>query len=457
PPPTDGAIVRTGEEGQERERREAWLELMHQAAPGDDWRQMEYRNRMQRQAERLQQSLFRSGCSQETLADGQLRGSWQERGSTNQAGSILETTYDPETDEIWLISAGGTLWRGGRLGLDWEAVNQSLQFGRGLLQFIPHGTGRRLLAFAGRMPHYSDDDGLSWTRATGINHNDQWGNIHSPVLLDDGENFPVFVLAKPDYWANIRLYHSIGQGEAYLPRSVFSTNEFSRLALAIPHHSGRVLLVEKKENGEGWIYEADPITGQLERINEGTNLNFGNARANLAGALSEGQLHLYAYTGAEEEVRRLYHSLDGGVNWELKGNLPAAPWEVGLYVSPSNPGELYMGEVECYRSLNGGQQWQKVNDWQEYYADIEGSLHADIMDIAEFETAQGQPFLLVSNHGGLSLSEDRLESAANIGLYGLNVSQYYSVRTDPANPAFVYAGSQDQGFQRSGQFEGEGP
>lgn len=456
PTPTEGTIVRFGEEGEERNRREAWLELMHQAAPGVDWRQMEYENRMMHHRERVLRAYFRSNCNQEAIANGLLAGRWLERGSTNQAGSILKTAYDAAADEIWLISAGGTLWRGGRHGLDWQAVNQDLQFERGLLQFIPHGSGRRLLAFAGRLPHYSDDDGLSWTRAPGITHTDRWGNIHSPVVLNDGENFPVFVLAKPHYWADIRLYLSLDQGENYLPRSAFSTNDFSRLALASPHHFNTVFLAEKRENGQARIYEIDPTTGQLEWINEGTNLNFGNARANLAGIMVEGQLYLYAYTNSGGSNWKTYRSLDGGIQWQQQGALPAAPWEVGLYVSPSDPNVLYMGEVECHRSLDAGQTWEKINEWWEYYEDIEGSLHADIMDIAEFETAAGQPFLLVSNHGGLSISEDRLESTANIGLSGLNVSQYYSVRTDPTAPAFVYAGSQDQGFQRSDQFAGEG-
>lgn len=457
PSPTEGTIIRYGEEGEERSKREAWLELMHQAAPGADWRQLEYETRMQRHAQRAHRIASRSGCNQEYIADGRLSGHWAEWGSNNQAGSILETAYDAETDEIWLISAGGTLWRGGRLGLYWEAVNQDLQFDRGLLQFVPREEGRRLLAFAGRLPHYSDDDGLSWTKGTGINHTDRWGNIHSPVVLDDGAGFPVFVLAKPNYWANIRLYHSLNQGESFLPRTSFNTYDFNRLALASPAHSNTVLLVEKTENGQGKIYTVDPISGELEWANPGANLNFGNARANIAGAMPEGQLHLYAYTSPDEGTWEVHRSLDGGQHWERQGALPASPWEVGLYVSPSNPSFLFMGEVECFRSADAGQHWEKVNDWWEYYEDVEGSLHADIMDFAEFETADGQPFLLVSNHGGLSLSEDRLESAANIGLFGLNVSQYYSVRTDPTNPAFVYAGSQDQGFQRSGQFTGEGP
>ncbi|MCB0597263.1 MAG: T9SS type A sorting domain-containing protein [Lewinellaceae bacterium] len=458
PPPTDGTIIHFGEEGQESAKREAWLELMHQAAPGTDWRNLEYQTRMQRHEERSRQAFFRSGCTQEVLAEGRLAGYWQERGSANQAGSVLETAYDLAADEIWLISAGGALWRGDRLGSNWEVANQDLQFNRGLLQFIPRANGRRLLAFAGRLPHYSDDDGQSWTKGTGIAHGDRWGNIHTPVVICDGENYPVFVLAKPDYWADIRLYQSLDQGGSYLPRSAFNTSDFSRLALAVPHHFHTVFLAEKAQNGQARIYEVDAATGQLEEISGGSSLNFGNARANLAGMMVEGQLHLYAYTSPGAGSWKIYRSLDGGRQWQLQGALPAAPWEeAGLYVSPSDPAALYIGEVECYRSLDAGQHWEKVNNWWDYYEDIGGSLHADIMDIKEFETAQGQPFLLVSNHGGLSISMDRLESTANIGLSGLNVSQYYSVRTDPLNPAFVYAGSQDQGLQRSGEFSGEGP
>ncbi|MEM8524947.1 MAG: T9SS type A sorting domain-containing protein [Bacteroidota bacterium] len=111
------------------------------------------------------------------------------------------------------------------------------------------------------------------------------------------------------------------------------------------------------------------------------------------------------------------------------------------------PDVLFSGATECHKSLDGGQTWTLVNKWREYSGDVEGKLHADMMYFNEFETADGTPFLLVSNHGGLNISYNNLTTLQNIGLAGLNVSQYYSVKSSPNNPDVVFAGSQDQGLQ----------
>jgi len=65
-------------------------------------------------------------------------------------------------------------------------------------------------------------------------------------------------------------------------------------------------------------------------------------------------------------------------------------------------------------------------------------------------------FVLVSNHGGISITYDESESYRNIGMNGLNAGQYYSVRTDPNDPRYIYVGSQDQGYQRGFDPDEEG-
>ncbi|MBK7635240.1 MAG: hypothetical protein IPJ13_13870 [Saprospiraceae bacterium] len=135
--------------------------------------------------------------------------------------------------------------------------------------------------------------------------------------------------------------------------------------------------------------------------------------------------------------------------------MPSTPWEVGLYVCPSDPGKMIFGEVNAYRSINGGGNWSKINDWSDYYGDIETKLHADIMTVKEFRDISDKPFLLNGNHGGLYFSDDYGKSHINIGLYNFNVSQYYDVRSYPSDHRRVFAGSQDQGQQR-GVIDGDG-
>ncbi len=458
PSPTRGTIIKYGEEGENLYRRELWLESMHRTAPGVNWRQLEYQNRLDHvHAYGSNKINFRSGCEIETFANGLVVGRWQERGSLNQAGSVFDTEYDPLTNEIWLVSAGGTLWKSKLDGNNWEVVNQDFQFNPGLLKFIPTETGRRLLAFINRIPHFSDDEGLTWTAATGIAHNDSWGNFHDPIVLNDAQHTS-YVLAKPDYWSNISLYKSTDQGESFRKIKTFQTHEFDKLALCNPHHSNKLILMEKNESNGGKLYFVHPETDAIQALNMGANeLAMGRVSANLAGWSGDALVRLYAYTAdGEGEGVEVFSTEDYGLTWQRQGNLPASPWEVGLYVLPSNPDVVFMGEVECYRSLNGGKFWEKINNWWDYYGNVATKLHADMMHFAEFQTEEGFPFLLVSHHGGLTYSDNYLYDQQNISLEGLNVSQYYSVRTDPLNPTYVYAGSQDQGFQLSSGFDQTG-
>lgn len=449
PAPTFGGTESSiTQEGEERKKREAWLALMHRSAPGVDWKKIEYENRLQRHFKRHRQLKTREDCGEvTTFANGWLQGHWIERGSNNQAGSVHNVTYDATNDKLWLISAGGTLWRGERDGSRWEVVNQDLQFGAGLLKFIQIEGKKRLLAISGRIPHFSDDLGITWTPAEGISYADRWGQFRDPVVLNDAMN-TIYLLARPDYWSNIKLYKSIDQGQHFEPIRTFATSDFANLDLCLPHHADTPLLMEKKTNGFALISRLNPETDQLEPLNNGNELRLDQAPANLVGWVSPDSVRFYSYT-LRGGSHRVYRSDDFGRSWKARGFLDDAPWEVGLFVSPSNPNALLMGEVECYRSLDGGLEWDKVNEWWEYYDNVASKLHADMMHFAEFEDINGQKFQLISHHGGITYTEDFLETQQNISLTGLNTSQYYSVRTDPYDPAYVFAGSQDQGFQMS--------
>lgn len=57
------------------------------------------------------------------------------------------------------------------------------KFTPGLLRFTPTDNGRRMVTFAHRLPHYSDDDGYTWQAAEGIAHEDRWGKTQRLLLL----------------------------------------------------------------------------------------------------------------------------------------------------------------------------------------------------------------------------------------------------------------------------------
>ena len=76
-------------------------------------------------------------------------------------------------------------------------------------------------------------------------------------------------------------------------------------------------------------------------------------------------------------------------------------------------------------------------------------LHADIPDIQFIMDDDGNEFVFVLTDGGLYVSYDGfMNEVLNISESGLGVSQYYSDIYSEIYPYKVYAGSQDQGFQR---------
>ena len=448
PEPTGGDLL--SEELQNE--RKVWLEQLHRTAPGTSWRQIEYQNQFQKLRLRQEFGGQRSDCSAPMGIPGtDLMGRWVERGSSNQAGSVFETAYAPELDEIWLISAGGSLWKTSRQTPVWRLINQHIQLDPNFLKILDlPGQKQRLLAFSGQQPHYSDDGGLSWHRALGVLSGANSPTFQSPVVLPDQN---IFLLAKSDFHNIFKIYISKDQGHSYRKVMDLDTHQSNYYTLCQPHHSQDLILARKTAENNLRLQEWNAGQDVFVDIEPEKALPMGRAPANLVGGLdSLGQLHLFTYLEKEGNYF-LYKSRDKGRNWSELSKLPQVPWEVGIFLSPSDTNILYLGEVEAFRSIDGGKKWEKINQWWEYYDDVEGALHADIMAFAEYRDPNDQIFNLISHHGGISISYDHFQSQKNISLTELNTSQYYSVRTDPNDPNFVYAGSQDQGFQRATAFE----
>ncbi|MEM6964717.1 MAG: T9SS type A sorting domain-containing protein [Bacteroidota bacterium] len=450
PEPTeifDSAADKMKEEAESQARRDAWFERMH-AAPDDmDWRAIEARTRYERHQKR---ALLKQGGAvyrgEEILANGNLTGEWKERGSKNQAGRVVATDYDPETDEIWLISDGGSLFKGPRDGSNWQVINDDLRFNDAFLKAIPHNGGRRWIAFIEDVPHYSDDDGITWTPSFGIFYTNSSGSFHMPVILDDADA-TMYVLQKDESSSDIRLFRSTDHGEIWVLVQTLPFSSFRRVRMISPHNSDLLYILRRDNSGLLSLYQVNG--SQLDLVST-TNIDLGNQRVNFTATVFAGDTIMYTH----DEDMIIHKSTDAGLTWEAKGPIPTVPWSVGLFVTKTDPDILYTGDIECYTSTDGGNEWIKLADWWQYYNNVQYRIHADMMYFNEFKTSAGDRFLLISNDGGLSVNNDDYYNLStgyeNIGLEDLNVSQYYDVRSDfDPSHYFIYAGSQDQGFQRA--------
>ena len=212
--------------------------------------------------------------------------------------------------------------------------------------------------------------------------------------------------------------------------SLFPVEDLDRIGLFLPFHSHHPFVALKNEANELAIFRINPADNTLDELPAETPLKTGVIPVNLTGWHTDTLSRWYTYVERNNELR-LFMTNDQGRKWEDRGLLPAIPWEVGIQASPSDPDLLFLGEVECFRSRNGGKDWKRINPWYAYYNDINNNLHADMMHFGEYRTSDSTTFMLISHHGGLSYSEDFFVTQRNLGKEGLNITQYYDTRTSP--------------------------
>jgi len=448
-PPTDGTIVKKDSEDIPKKKdREAWFKLMHQAADGVDWREVEIQNQKEQAQRKLvmrkDQGYERN--TSEIVANGNLKGRWLERGSNNNAGSMLTVNYLVEDDMLYGLSAGGTLWKGDRIGQNWQVVNQDYRFSGDLVEarYLEDGT-LRIIANLNHHPVYSDDGGITWTEGEGL-ESSGGARMKDFVEIENGD---IYVLHKSSNNGNFSAYKSIDDGVSWQKIQTFQTSNHRDLNLVGVSNTDELMIIEQVNTDLSNIYLWNNDLNAFGKVTNNSGVGFGsNDRANLNATFADDTLRMYV----RNHENKLYVSKDMGINWDWLSNLPTSPWAVGVYVHPSDHTKLMYGEVNPFRSNTGGKFWNQVSVWWEYYDDIFSKLHADIMDIKEFRLANGTPFTIVCNHGGVSISFDHGDTYQNIGLFTLNIGQYYSVATHPTDTEWMFTGSQDQGFQRGKVF-----
>ena len=102
-----GANMPFPEEGEENHKlRELYNELRHRTAPGTSWQEIENQNARQAWARKM------SGLNSPQLAfaNNNIFGTWSEKGAQNLAGSVRAVDYIANTNTIYTISNGGSIW-----------------------------------------------------------------------------------------------------------------------------------------------------------------------------------------------------------------------------------------------------------------------------------------------------------------------------------------------------------
>lgn len=434
-------IPKPTEPRKERKKiKKAFFENMHRAEEGFNRKEHNKQLRWKKYEEKAH-----------TKAEIPVDGYWQERGSANQSGRIHTAELDTINNLLYCASSGGNIWKGNPEGENWESLNDELKFYNiKMLDLIQNDSLNRLVVCSGSSEfYYTDDSGLTWNQSTGLEGTIDWGHIRKSVVVNDSLK-SVYVLTSEwddGSWGSVaRVYRSQNQGESFQVLRQFNT-DVDRVDLWAPYHNSDTLFILSNK-------ELHTLAPNQNTTVFRTNItSSGNGYSLLTGCSTENQTRLYAYIN-----HKLHRSNDSGTTWEFITELEDAPFfSMSFNASITNPDYLYFGAVECHVSYDGGVNWDIVNPWGAYYSSPSNRLHADIPNIKPVLNSDGEELTYVSTDGGLYVSDDYLNTVQNIALQDLNVGQYYSVYTNRNNTNYIYAGAQDQGFQRSEDGDNEGP
>ena len=414
-----------------------WMEKMHRAAPGVNWRSVDQNTRL---------AKYQLNTAQTPTRAQDASGTWREIGSNNLSGRMHCADYDAASGLLYCASSGGNVWRSDLSGSEWTCLNDRLKMMRDIksLRVINFNSIRRIIVCSGRDVYYSDDEGLRWSLAQGFSGPQSWGGLRELAIANDGQQ-TMYVLAEEwDYsnrYAVTSVYRSVDRG-----------GNFSRIArYAGPTYGdswkfdiwtdiygdGQVFLVE---NANVYVISGTVITkiASYPLSVPGTLY--------LTGRQSGGNTYLYVLV-AHDGKSDIYGSDGTAGNWTYRGVIPETPFMINSFECSMDFNRLFMGGINCHWSNDGGVNWTITSEWYEYYGNPSARLHADICGINTVKNSLNPEIVLLSTDGGMYLSTNGAVSVNNISLSNLNVSQYYSIYTNRYDWGRVYAGSQDQGYQ----------
>ena len=413
------------EEGEEnQDERRAWMEAMHRAAPGVDWRAEEDRNRRALMAEREQALLSPLATA----------GSWDEIGSRNLAGSVFVSTPSSDGTELYVGTALGGVFRGPADGSSWVAIGDGVYGGALHVGVVPAaGGGQDIVLRADNNSLWrSVDGGLTWQNPAGVS---TVYEVRRLLVLEDAGSTVLFLARIGSTWS---LYRSTDRGasfsvtyttteepDIFAPRDVAGTVE-----LFDGDHLERSLDggVSFSPLGVGVGFQAEDVRFGGHEVSGGTT---------------------FSCALRHNGVWELWRTTDSGVSWSHPRDMPEM-WSA-FVTSMTDADILAYGGVEFWVSRNGGSSFAKVNEWWEHPGNRQNKLHADIMGATvepDASLASGERWY-INTHGGNYQSLDQAQTVDWLAAERLAVSQYYNTLTSRRDPDEIHAGSQDQGYQRA--------
>jgi photosystem II stability/assembly factor-like uncharacterized protein len=364
-------------------------------------------------------------------------------------GRTNAIAVDPNDPNTWYVGApAGGIWKSTDAGNNWTNLFDNFpQIGVSSIAIDPNDSNILYIATG-------DDDaadsysvgvfksingGATWLE-TGLNpSNSNVGSLMNEILIDPTNSNILWVAT------NNGLYKSTDAGASFQVRQngyiadlklkPGDPNTVYVVAGRYLGGSGNQVTFYRSTNGMDFTALSSPVLPA----------NSGRALLGVSPADPNVLYVLSAETSEKNfQFQGLYKSTDSGNTFAVAPNTTnimessQAWFDLALEVSPTNANELYVGCLNVWKSLNGGNSFSRLNQW---FVNNNAYTHADIHTIRIFNNK-----VFVCSDGGLYVSENQ---GATFKEYtaGISVGQFYRLSVSPADATKMIGGLQDNGGQ----------
>ncbi len=393
----------------------------------------------------------------------QLTGVWTLSGPSNVGGRVTAMVMNPANSNIAYAGAAlGGVFKTTNGGTTWQPLSDAVpNLSVGDLAMDPNdpnkiyfGTGEANASgdsYEGVGLYRTSNAGATW---------DFWGLPNSRhigrIAIDPTNTNRIFVAATGTLFGTNpdRGIYRTTDGGATWERVLFVSDSTAGIDVAINPGNPNIVFAALWERIRSPIYRrVGGVTSGIWKSTDG-----GNTWNRLAGGLPapsqtigriglaiapSGPDTIYAsYSDDPGYLMGFYRSTNGGASWTSRLVSPdpftfsGFGWYFGkLWVHPTNPSTVYFGDVNMWRSTDGGVHWN----------DITGLMHVD--QHAWVQAANNPSLIYCGNDGGVFKSTNSGSSWTKI--YDLPITQFYAMTIDGQTPVRLYGGTQDNSTPRT--------
>lgn len=417
-------------------------------------------DRVDKEAQRNAVNYTKSLKQKNRLAktDGTRADDWEFMGPLTIGGRIADIECPAGNDNtIYVGTASGGVLKSYNGGTTWMNIfddNGSLSIGDIAIDPVDTntiyvgtgegGNGVGSVTYDGDGIYKSTDGGATWVN-TGVENGGNTGRL----AINPQNTQIVFAAMLGDLFQNTSdrgVYRTTDGGGSW-EKVLFIDDSTGAIDVAInPDEPNIVYATTWQRVRRYYRKDYTGFSSRIYRSNDGGDTwemimsgipNEEFAKITLAIAPTNPDIIYAAVCGSTEALKDIYKSTNGGDSWvglncaaEVDANTQDC-WYYGVKVNPNDPNKIYWIGFQCFRSLNGGNTWNK----------FAGTAHVD--EQAFYISPTNDNYKIIGTDGGLYFTND--DWATYTTAQNIPVTQLYTIDMYPGDTSLLIGGAQDNG------------